>query len=137
MNTPATVAVPSSITVEELKTSGAWGMSASIDLRDCNPEQLTNPDLIKQFILELVASIGMKAHGKPRVEQFGDGDLQGYSALQFIETSSITFHGDDKTGNRAFIDIFSCKFFDPGAAETFCLDRLGGTLTSNTVLLRR
>lgn len=61
----------------------------------------------------------MKRFGEPMIKKFGAGDLLGYSALQFIETSSITLHFDE-TENRAFIEIFSCKFFDPEKAKIFC-----------------
>lgn len=61
----------------------------------------------------------MKRFGEPMIQKFGEGELLGYSALQFIETSSITIHFDE-VKNRAFIEIFSCKFFDPPKAANFC-----------------
>ena len=61
----------------------------------------------------------MKRYGPPLIKRFGAGALEGYSALQFIHTSSVTIHFDE-TANRAFIEIFSCKFFDPKKAELFC-----------------
>lgn len=60
----------------------------------------------------------MKPHGEPMVERFGTGDLEWYSMLQFIETSSITVHLDERE-DRAFVDIFSCKDFDEKEAEEF------------------
>ena len=32
--------------------------------------------------------------------------------MQLIETSNITSHFDDKT-DTGFLDIFSCKYYDP------------------------
>jgi len=60
----------------------------------------------------------MKPNGKSRVKRFGKGKLNGISAFQFIETSSISIHFDE-TENRAFIDIFSCKDFNGKRAEQF------------------
>lgn len=96
-----------------------WGLSASIDLAGCNRASIRNPQKIKEFVITLCDLIHMKRHGEPLVERFGEGNLEGYSLFQFIETSSITAHFDE-TEDRAFIDIFSCKSFDPEVAAQFC-----------------
>lgn len=67
----------------------------------------------------MIAAIGMKTHGPMHLEKFAEGHLEGYSAMQFLETSSLTIHFDHIIKDRAFIDIFSCKFFDPKKAEQF------------------
>lgn len=100
-----------------------WGMVASIDLYDCHPQHIKNPEKIQALIDGLCAEIKMKKFGPAMIQRFAEGELEGYSALQFIETSSITMHFDE-TKNRAFIDVFSCKFFEPAVAEKFCLDFL-------------
>ncbi len=94
-------------------------MLASLDLYNCDPASIRNPRKIKEFIIRLCAAIKMKRHGQPLIKRFGAADLLGYSAMQFIETSSVTIHFDE-TKNRAFIEIFSCKFFDPRQAGQFC-----------------
>jgi len=96
-----------------------WGLLASVDLYNCNPKYIRQPKKIKELIVGLCSKIKMKRFGKPMIEKFGQGSLLGYSAMQFIETSSITIHFDEPQ-NRAFIDIFSCKFFDPYMAAEFC-----------------
>lgn len=96
-----------------------WGLLASLDLRGCNPGYIKQPEKIKELIIGLCSAIKMKRFGEPMIKKFGNGDLFGYSAIQFIETSSLTFHFDE-TKNRAFIEIFSCKFFDPDTAADFC-----------------
>lgn len=95
-----------------------WGRSTSLDLHECNEEMLKDPKVIKRFVKELVDVIKMKRHGPTRVEQFGAGKLKGWSGMQFIETSSIVIHCDDK-GRRAFIDIFSCKKYNPKVVANF------------------
>ena len=97
-----------------------WGQSASIDLFDCNRATLSDPLIIKAFIIGVIKSLGMQAHGPTHIDRFGDpqSSLEGWSAMQFIETSSITLHADEM-GNRCFIDIFSCKDFDASKACHF------------------
>ena len=104
---------------QKYKKLKCWGLLASLDLRGCNPEYIRQPEKIKELIVGLCSAIKMKRFGKPMIKKFGNGDLFGYSAIQFIETSSLTFHFDE-TENRAFIEIFSCKFFDPYMAADFC-----------------
>ncbi|SRR3989344_3904209 len=98
--------------------SSYWGQLTAIDLYDCPKELLTNKLHLKKFPKELCKQIKMKPHGETLVDQFGEGDLFGLSAIQFIETSTIVVHLDD-VGSRAFIDIFSCKLFDNKIAEKF------------------
>ena len=100
------------------KTLNTWGLSSSIDLYGCNPESIRNPEKIKVFVKELCVLIKMKRYGETIVQRFGEGDIEGYSMFQFIETSSITAHFDE-IENRAFLDIFSCKPFDPDIAAEF------------------
>lgn len=122
--------------VEERQRSvQPWGMSAAIDLHDCAHERLTNPNLLKKFVLEVVKLIGMKTHGPCHIDRFGDGELEGYSAIQFIETSSITVHLDE-VENRALIDIFSCKDFDPAVAENYAKKFFQAKQVKSTVLVR-
>jgi S-adenosylmethionine/arginine decarboxylase-like enzyme len=101
------------------KTLTSWGLLASIDLHGCDPGAIRSPEKIREFARELCSIIKMERHGETLVERFGEGSLEGYSMFQFIETSSITGHFDE-IKNRAFIDIFSCKSFDPEMAGNFC-----------------
>ena len=48
--------------------------------------------------------------------------------MQFIETSSITVHADEFSG-RCFIDVFSCRPFDPDEAAAVAVAHFGGTPT--------
>lgn len=103
----------------EYERTGAWGLLASIDLHECDHDLIRDPAAIEQFVIELCERIHMVRHGECHIERFGDGDLEGYSMFQFIETSSITAHFDEKVRNAAYIDIFSCKYFDPQEAAVF------------------
>ncbi len=102
----------------EYTDTHAWGMVSSVDLYGCDKNFIKDPIKIKEFIVSLCEHIDMKRHGEPLIERFAEGALEGYSAMQFIETSSVTLHFDE-TVDRAFIDIFSCKYFDPSEALEF------------------
>lgn len=112
-----------------------WGKSLSLDLFECDKQILTDPEKIKQFVSEIITVINMKAHGPCYIERFGSGLLEGYSAMQFIETSSITIHCDE-VDMRAFIDIFSCKDFDEQKAIAFSEQFFSSHSSKKTVLTR-
>jgi S-adenosylmethionine/arginine decarboxylase-like enzyme len=105
-----------------------WGTLAAIDLHGCARARLADPDRIRRFVPALIDAIAMRAHGPLALERFGDGELEGWSAMQFIETSSITIHADESSG-RCFIDVFSCRSFDADRAADLALHHFGGTLT--------
>ena len=96
-----------------------FGKITCIDLHGVDREIITNPESIKIFIYNLCKTLKMKRHGETLVDRFGSGRLEGYSALQFIETSSITCHFDE-FADRAFIDVFSCKEYDSQKIVNFC-----------------
>ena len=102
-----------------------WGLLAVISLHGCDRERLADPESIRRFVPVVIDAIGMRAHGALALERFGDGELEGWSAMQFIETSSITVHADEVFG-RCFVDVFSCKPFDPDVATEIAVDHFGG-----------
>ena len=95
----------------------SWGNLAIINLYGCN-NSIKNKKKIKEFVALLTKEIKMNPVGKTQIKRFGAGKLKGYSAIQFIETSSITIHFDERE-NRAFIDIFSCMPFNEKKVATF------------------
>ena len=102
-----------------------WGMLAALDLHDGDRARLADPDTIRRFVPALIDAIGMRAHGPLMIDRFGDDELEGWSALQFIETSSITVHADEVFG-RCFVDVFSCKPFDAQLAAALAVECFGG-----------
>lgn len=91
-----------------------WGIHLILDCGDCNRKAITNRTTIEEFSKELVKAIDMVAYGQPKVVHFADHDEEkaGYTLVQLIETSNITAHFCDKSGD-GYIDVFSCKDFDP------------------------
>lgn len=82
-----------------------------MNLFECDHNTLITAASLQGYIDMIIPAIGMVAHGPTYIERFGSGDLEGFSAMQFIETSSITIHADE-VDNRCFVDIFTCKDFD-------------------------
>jgi S-adenosylmethionine/arginine decarboxylase-like enzyme len=102
-----------------------WGMMAVIDLHGCDRTRLADPETIRRFVPEVIEAIGMVAHGPLMLERFGEGELEGWSAMQFIETSSLTIHADEFSG-RCYVDVFSCKTFEPELAAAIAVEHFGG-----------
>lgn len=97
-----------------------WGMSCSVDLKNCNPKTIRNSEEIKRFAIELCDLIDMKRFGDTVVVDFGEDErVSGYSMTQLIETSLISGHFANNT-NAAYIDIFSCKEYPPKKTAEFC-----------------
>jgi S-adenosylmethionine/arginine decarboxylase-like enzyme len=110
------------------RKSAPWGMLAAIDLHGCQRRRLEDPNSIRVFVPDVIDAIGMRAYGPLRLERFGDGELEGWSAMQFIETSSITIHTDEFTG-RCFVDVFSCRAFDAEVVAAVAVAHFGGRRT--------
>jgi S-adenosylmethionine/arginine decarboxylase-like enzyme len=105
---------------KEFRVGDHWGLAVGIDLERCNMDKISDPEMIKQFVIGLCDYITMKRFGDPVIVKFGnDPKLSGYSLMQLIETSSITAHFKEFDGS-AFIDIFSCKGYHPRTAANFC-----------------
>ena len=114
----------------------AWGLSCSIDIYECNPETIRNPERIRSFVVELCLLIKMKRFGEIQVVHFGEDErVAGYSMVQLIETSMISAHFANLT-NTAYIDIFSCRRYDPDAAASFAKQFFEGSRVNVNATLR-
>lgn len=65
----------------------------------------------------------MKRYGEPLIPHFGHDNpiTAGYSMVQLIETSSVTGHFSEYK-KSAYINIFSCAWFDMEKTAQFCQD---------------
>ncbi len=96
-----------------------WGLLTSLDLYECDPAIIRSADDIRRYVKELCDLIKMKPFGECHVVHFGkDKRVEGYSMMQLIETSLISGHFANLS-NSAYIDIFSCKPYDPQVAADF------------------
>lgn len=107
-------------TLPELKSEPApWGLQTSLDLYDCNPETIRSAEKIREYVIELCDLIEMRRFGECQIVHFGEDErVKGYSMIQLIETSLISGHFANLT-NAAYIDVFSCKGYDPDVVARF------------------
>jgi S-adenosylmethionine/arginine decarboxylase-like enzyme len=114
----------------------AWGLATNVDLYGCNPDTIRDAGKIKQFVVELCDLIDMKRFGETEVVHFGPNDkVAGYSMTQLIETSLISGHFANST-NAAYIDVFSCKEYDPEDVVDYAKKFFGAKSAQSNVVLR-
>ena len=113
-----------------------WGIASSIDIYDCDPGKIRNADTIRRFVVELCELIEMNRFGETQVVHFGEDErVAGYSMVQLIETSLISAHFANLT-NTTYLDVFSCKSYDPEIVRGFSQGYFGGTYSKLTVTMR-
>ena len=92
-----------------------------MNARKCNSLAISNPRNLELFSECMVKKIDMVAYGKPLIQYFGYDNKAGFTLVQLIETSNITGHFCDSTGD-AYLDVFSCKWFDENVARAVVQD---------------
>lgn len=103
----------------DYERENAWGILASIDLHECNPDFIRDAEKVKQHVYELCERIGMKRFGECVVVNFGEDErVAGFSMTQLIETSLISGHYANAS-NAVYLDIFSCKYYNPYEVAEF------------------
>jgi S-adenosylmethionine/arginine decarboxylase-like enzyme len=126
----------SQTTIQNSVGSGkAWGLLTSVDLQDCDPRRIRDGKQIETYVIQLCELIGMTRYGACQVVHFGEGRVAGYSMVQLIQTSLISGHFANET-NSAYLDIFSCKGYDPAVVEEFSKTFFGARRSTHTALLR-
>ncbi|MCX7045831.1 MAG: adenosylmethionine decarboxylase [Candidatus Sumerlaeota bacterium] len=121
---------------DRFEKTGAWGLSTSIDLHDCDPEKIRDARRVRRFAHELCDRIGMQRFGEAVVVNFGaDERIEGFSMTQLLDTSLLSGHFANAT-NRAYIDIFSCRYYEPREAAEFTLEFFSGRHYQMQVALR-
>jgi S-adenosylmethionine/arginine decarboxylase-like enzyme len=115
----------------------AWGLACSFDIYNCDPETIRNADRIRHFVKELCELIEMKRFGETEVVNFGEDErVAGFSMVQLIETSLISAHFANLS-NTTYLDVFSCKPYDPAVVEKFATEFFGGTHCITHINLRK
>ena len=113
-----------------------WGIASSIDIYNCDPEMIRNEKEIRRFVVELCDLIEMKRFGETQVVHFGEDErVAGYSRVQLIETSLISAHFANLS-NTTYLDVFSCKTYDPEIVRRFSQSYFGGSRSKLTVTKR-
>ena len=118
-------------------SENVWGIASSIDLYDCNPQTIRDADEIKRFVVELCDLIEMKRFGETQVVHFGEDErVAGFSMVQLIETSLISAHFANLT-NAVYLDVFSCKPYNPETVQIFAEQFFGGRRSVLNVTMRK
>lgn len=113
-----------------------WGIASSIDIYGCTPEKIKDAELIKRFVVELCDLIDMKRFGETQVVHFGEDEkVEGFSMVQLIETSLISAHFANLT-NTTYLDVFSCKAYDPEIVKNFAQNFFDGSSSKLNVTYR-
>ena len=119
-----------------------YGKELILDLHKCDETKFTR-NSIKEYFEILCELINMQ-----RCELHFWDDLHtsesekqtlphtvGTSAVQFILTSNITIHTLDLL-RKVFVNIFSCKDFDPSVAKDFTISWFDGEIASEYFIER-
>ncbi len=108
-----------------------YGVELILDLHGCDVSTFTR-ESIGGYFEQLCELIDMKREelvfwddiGVPEDEKQTSPHTQGTSAVQFILTSSIVIHTLDQL-RAVYVNMFSCKAFDPTLAEQFTAEWFG------------
>ena len=122
---------------EKFDRENAWGLLTSVDVHHCDPALIRDADVVRQYAWDLCEHIDMRRFGETVVVNFGEDErVAGFSLVQLIETSLISGHFANQS-NHAYIDIFSCKYYEPNEAALFTKDYFRGTDMTLHVTLRK
>jgi len=120
------------VTTTALRT---WGKHLILDAAGCSPKMIGSATVITSFARSLVKRIDMVPFGSPQVVMFGTGIKKGYTLVQLIETSNITAHFVEEN-NSMYLDVFSCKDFDPQVVEEAVKEYFDAQVFKSTTILR-
>ena len=118
-----------------------YGQELILDIHNSDIERFTER-LLNDFCKELCTEINMKAE-KFTIWEYEDEKeynkapphLKGISCVQFIETSNITIHALDEM-KHVYLNVFSCKEFDPKIVIKMALKYFGGKIVAKMGVLR-
>jgi len=120
----------------------SYGMEVILDMKDCDVSTFTRKSIRKYFkeLCELIDMIRCDMHwwddfNVPEGERQTEAHTSGISAVQFILTSNITIHTLDLTG-ELYVNIFSCKSFNPEDAINFTKEWFRGKVNDSHTIKR-
>ncbi len=122
---------------EEYKRKNPWGVLTSVDIYKSDPAIIKDANQIEQFVFQLCDLIEMKRFGECKIVHFGEDEkVEGFSMTQLIETSLISGHFANAS-NTAYIDVFSCKFYEPREIAEFATSFFKGENYKMQIALRQ
>ena len=122
---------------QESERKNPWGVLTSVDIYKCAPNIIRDAKSIEQFVNELCELIGMKRFGDCQIVHFGEDEkVEGFSMTQLIETSLISGHFANAS-NTVYLDVFSCKFYEPREVAEFATAFFKGEHYKMQIALRQ
>lgn len=104
----------------EFKKENAWGLATGINLYNCNPEYIRNAEKIREYVYKLCELIEAERFGECVVVDFGaNPKVSGFSMMQLIETSLVSGHFGMPDNPYAYLDVFSCAYYNPKTVIEF------------------
>ena len=119
-----------------------YGYELILDIHGCDPNTF-NRVSVEDYFEKLCKKIDMTQcdlHfwddvGVAPEEQQTSPHTKGTSAVQFILTSTIVIHTLDLL-EKVYINVFSCKDFDPEIVKQFTEEWFKGTIVNNHFIER-
>lgn len=122
---------------KEYALKNPWGVLTSVDIYESAPDIIRDAQQIERFVHELCDLIDMKRFGDCQVVHFGEDErVEGFSMTQLIETSLISGHFANAS-NTVYLDVFSCKFYDPREVAEFAMSFFKGVHYKMQTALRQ
>ena len=122
---------------KEYALKNPWGVLTSVDIYESAPDIIRDAQQIERFVHELCDLIDMKRFGDCQVVHFGEDErVEGFSMTQLIETSLISGHFANAS-NTVYLDVFSCKFYDPREVAEFAMSFFKGCHYTMQTALRQ
>ncbi len=120
-----------------------YGKELILDLHHCNPATFSRKH-IRNYFKKICSLIDMERcklcwwddYGVLPDEQQTEPHLKGTTAIQFIKTSNITIHTLDLL-KSVYLNIFSCKDFDPEIVKQFTEEWFKGRIVNDHVIERK
>lgn len=110
-----------------------YGIELILDLHGCDASTFNRVSIANYFdqLCDLIDMQREDLHfwddvGLSEEDKQTSPHTQGTSAVQFILTSSIVIHTLDQL-RAVYINMFSCKEFDPKVAEKFTVEWFGAS----------
>ena len=126
---------------EIYESKNVWWMNAALDFYSCDLVKVAESKntnihtLVKQFILDLCIYIDMIRDGEPELYDINYYWRPWLEFTQVITTSLISGHFRHDT-QTAYLEIFSCKYYNPNDLALFVQKYFSATGTQMQVTYR-
>jgi len=106
-----------------MDNANCFGPHLTLDLNECNPDKISDFDLIFDTLNTLPDKIGMTKITQPYVFKYSGlvPEDKGITGFIVIAESHISIHSFQEK-NYVFVDLFSCKPFDYTYAQQYLIE---------------